>query len=279
MPLLTVMTFNVRYDEPADGRHAWPNRRGLVAAAIRASDPDLIGLQEPSANQWDDLASDLPGWLPFGDPRADEDDYFDRHGGFIKASRFDVRAGGRFWLSDTPHVAGSVSWANDWGPRACGWARLSDRFAGRDLIFASTHLDTNAGAWLPSARVLRGELDEIARGSPVILVGDFNCAAGSEAHAYLLEVAGFRDAWIEAGHSNAGVVTFNGFTTAIELPDEPDSLTDYPADVRQHRNCRIDWILLRGPLACAGASIDYRHEGGLMPSDHYPVTAVVSWEG
>ena len=273
------MTFNVRYDEPADGRHAWPHRRRLVAAAIRSHAPDLIGLQEPTVNQWEDMASDLPDWLPFGDASQDEDDCFDRHGGFIKASRFDVGAGGRFWLSATPHVAGSVSWANDWGPRACGWTRLHDRAAGRELIFASTHLDTNSGAWLPSARVLHAELDEIAHGSPVILVGDFNCAAGSETHAYLLEVAGYRDAWIEAGHSNAGVVTFHGFTQTVQLPDEPGRLQEYSPDVRQHRNCRIDWILFRGPLACGAAAIDYRHEDGLMPSDHYPVFAALSWEG
>ena len=41
-------------------------------------------------------------------------------------------------------------------------------------------------------------------------------------------------------------------------------------------NYRIDWILLRGRNIATSSIIDYRHDNGLLPSDHYPVVAHTS---
>ena len=71
------------------------------------------------------------------------------------------------------------------------------------------------------------------------------------------------------GLADEGVVTFNGFSAA-------DSARD--AVAIEHGNYRIDWILLRGPIACTSAEIDTRRPGGLPPSDHYPVIATIEWE-
>ncbi len=138
----------------------------------------------------------------------------------------------------------------------------------RELVFASTHVDTNAGSWLPSAKVLHQELDRIAGKADVVLVGDFNCAAGGDAHQYLLTTAGFRDAWREAGNSDDGIVTYHGFTGATRLQHG-----EYPADAAAHGNYRIDWILVRGQVISTAAEIDYRRDGDLLPSDHYPLLA------
>ena len=139
----------------------------------------------------------------------------------------------------------------------------------RRLIFACTHVDTNAGGWLPSARVLHAELDKVAAGVAIVLVGDFNCAAGSAAHKYLRESGRYRDAWNEAGLSDEGVVTFNGFSPDTRLPDD---------EGHSGRNYRIDWILVRGAIKCVSATSDYRTDRGLFPSDHYPVVAQVEWD-
>jgi endonuclease/exonuclease/phosphatase family metal-dependent hydrolase len=269
---LTVMTFNVRYDEPSDGRHAWPYRRDLVRGTIRAHDPDLLGLQEAMPAQWQDISSVLAGWLSFGGA-PEESNPSDLPSGFVKASRFDLLESGRFWLSDTPFIEGSVSWPNDWGPRACSWARLRDRRAS-ELTFACTHFDSNAGALLPSAEVLSRELDLIAGRTPVVLVGDFNCPAGSDAHRYLCGAGGYRDAWHDAGHRDEGIATFHGFSPASRI----DGANENPRFANGPSNERIDWILIRGPLACTAAAIDPRHHDGLLPSDHYPVIAAIEWD-
>jgi len=276
---LTVMTFNIRYDEPADGAHAWRHRRGAVLGTIRAHDPDLLAVQEPTAGQWDEIAAGLPALTPFGIPGAESEDGA-AHGGFFRTERFTAIDDGVFWLSDTPSVPYSVSWPNDWGPRACSWVLLRDNAAGERLVFASTHLDTNAGAWLPSARVLCAELDRVAGDMPVVLAGDFNCAAGSDAHAYLVRGGGFRDAWLEAGHADAGALTFNGFVPITSLPDDPralqrwrDASTPSGMFAGARDNYRIDWIMLRGAVTSREAQIDVHARGGLLPSDHYPVVA------
>ena len=274
---LSAMTFNVRYDEPADGSQAWPHRRELVIATIRGHDPDLIGLQEPTAFQFDEIAAGLAEYTAFG-LFADEWGGVEPHGGFFRTERFELRSSGLFWLSKTPDIAHSVSWDNDWGPRACGWVRLRDRLSDRELVFASTHVDTNAASWLPSAQVLHRQLALVADEGAVderaiVLVGDFNCPARTDAHRYLLSEAHYRDAWLEAGRADDGEVTYHGFTGAIRLTDR----AAYPADAFALHNYRIDWILLRGELRCTAAEIDVRREKGAIPSDHYPVVAVLEW--
>jgi endonuclease/exonuclease/phosphatase family metal-dependent hydrolase len=262
----TAMTFNVRYDEESDGDLRWANRRALVFDAIRANAPDLLAVQEPTPDQSADIAASLPGMTAFG-------------AGLVRAARFDVQESGAFEVSAT-------------GARTCAWTRLRDRLADRTLIFASTHFDTAEHTWLPSAIVVHGGLDALAAGLPIVLAGDFNCAAGSDAHRYLLEGAGFRDTWYEAGRSDAGVMTYNGFTPLTLLPSEgvdferflhatssaAGEFAHYQAHVRYHGNYRIDWILARGALACTTALVDTRHSAEVLPSDHYPVVARLRWQ-
>lgn len=259
------MTFNIRYDEDADGPHAWRHRRSGACQTITEHDPDLLGVQEPLPNQWDDLTAELPSLSRF--QAADVDDG-EPVGGFFRTSRFERRGGGQFWLSDTPRVPHSISWPNDYGARLCSWTRLRDRLAQRELVFACTHFDTNVLSLLPSAKVLHVELDALAADAPVIIVGDFNCAAGSRAHHYLCDEAGYRDAWTEAGRTDEGIVTFNGFAADTDRPS---------GVVLEQGNCRIDWILIRGALACTSAELDMRREAGMPPSDHYPVIATIAW--
>jgi len=269
---LSAMTFNVRYDEPADGSQAWPHRRELVIATIRGHDPDLIGVQEPNASQFDEIAAGLDEYTAFG-RYTDEWGGVEPHGGFFRTERFELRSSGLFWLSETPDIAHSVSWDNDWGPRACGWVRLRDRLHDRELVFASTHVDTNAGSWLPSAQVLHGELAAVGDERAIVLVGDFNCPAGSDAHAYLISDGHYRDAWLEAGRADDGEVTYHEFTGAVRLTDA----AVFPSAGFAHRNYRIDWILVRGDLSCSAAAIDVRRGSDVMPSDHYPVIATLEW--
>src|SRR3954464_7146655 len=163
---LTAMTFNVRYDEESDGADRWTNRRDLVADVIRVHHPDLLALQEPTPEQWSDVAARLAGMIAFD-------------GGFVRASRFDLLERG---VAALPPDAS----------RSCAWVRLRDRAADRVLLFACAHVDTAEQTWLGSAKTIHAELATIARGAAVVLAGDFNCAAGSDAHRYLLDTAGYR---------------------------------------------------------------------------------------
>jgi endonuclease/exonuclease/phosphatase family metal-dependent hydrolase len=262
--MFTVMTFNIRYDDGTDGPLGWRSRRAGVIAAIRAHRPDLLAIQEPTDAQARDIAAALPGWTPFG-PAGEEWDDLDPPRGLFRGDRFSAIDSGLFWLSDTPLVARSVSFANDYGARACAWVRLRDRVAERNLVFASTHFDTNQDGSLPSAVVVHAELGKIAGTDAVVLAGDFNSPAGSDAHRFLTTDGGFRDAWTVAGHADEGAVTFNHFVVPHVAPDVDGALGNF----------RIDWILLRGPLESLSAAVDDEIAGELPPSDHYPVVASI----
>jgi endonuclease/exonuclease/phosphatase family metal-dependent hydrolase len=262
---LTAMTFNVRYDEEWDGEHRWTHRRGAVIATISAVSPDLLAIQEPTEEQAADIAAALGSMRAIG-------------GGFASASRFDVVDGGAFGLPAAE-------------ARTCSWTRLRDREAGRPLVFACTHIDTAEDAWLPSARRVHAELDAVADNEAIVLAGDFNCAAGCNAHRYLLDAAGFRDTWYACGQADDGVMTYNGFTPLTTLPTVEVELQRFleatsPADgefahyqnhVRRYGNYRIDWILVRGPLAVTAAWID-RGDNWRAASDHYPAIASLLWQ-
>jgi endonuclease/exonuclease/phosphatase family metal-dependent hydrolase len=262
--MLTVMTFNIRYDDGSDGPLGWRPRRAGAIETIRAHSPDLLALQEPTEAQAQDIAAAMPGWTMFG-PSGEEWDDLDPPRGCFRTDRFFARDRGVFWLSDTPSIPRTVSFANDYGARACAWVALVERASGRELVFASTHLDTNQEGSLPSAHVVHDELQQIAGTTAAIVAGDFNSPAGSGAHRFLTEEAGWRDAWTDAGHLDAGVVTFNHFVVPHLAPAVDDA----------YGNFRIDWILLRGGLRCVSATVDDAISGPLPPSDHYPVVARV----
>ena len=84
--MLTVMTFNIRYDDGSDGPLGWRPRRSGVIATIRAHRPDLLAVQEPMEAQAQDIAAAMPGWTMFG-PAGDEWDDLDPPRGFYRADR------------------------------------------------------------------------------------------------------------------------------------------------------------------------------------------------
>lgn len=288
VPLLRVLSFNLRTADANDGPNAWPERSDHVFRAIRELDPDLLGLQETTVGQWEQCRDALGGGWDgaFGDRRDPK--YPGSHGqsAFWRRARFAEAGRTVFWLSDTPHVPGSITYANDWGARIVLAVRLTDRAAARDLVFAVAHFDTNPACWLPSTGVMTREIERFAPGVPAVATGDFNCPAGSAAWRWLTGEGGWRDPWTELGMRDDGVVTFHGFTGLAALPlDRPDHLKDWLAVVAPRdaahvvaaRNLRIDWIPFRGPFAAVAAAVDARSVDGRVLSDHFPVTATLRW--
>ena len=59
---LSVMTFNMRYDNPEDGQNNWRFRRERIAGVIKAQEVDVLGTQELLSNQFNDLSGLLTGY-------------------------------------------------------------------------------------------------------------------------------------------------------------------------------------------------------------------------
>lgn len=254
---IRVMSFNIRYDTPADGANAWPHRKDWVAEII-GREADLAGMQEVVKNQLDDLEARLPEFEFYGAGRDDGKEA----GEFVpiawRKGRFAVAEKGVFWLSETPDVAGSKGWDAAL-PRVSTWARLKDSVTGKTFLFVNTHFDHRGEqARRESARLLRRWIGENAKGDPVVLTGDFNTTPKSVPYRNLAEGEG---------------VAIKDARLAVEKPEGPESTWNGFMAIVPGR--RIDFVFTSGAAAATGfRTIDEMREGR-FPSDHCPIVAAV----
>lgn len=251
------MSYNLRYAS-AQPPNAWPERRPAMRELIRREAPDLIGTQEGVYPQLRELASDLLDydWIGLGRDGGSRGEFM---AVFYRRDRFEPLAFDHFWLSDTPSVIASTTWGHS-NRRMVTWVRFRDRASGREFEFWNTHFDHQVeDARQRAALLIRDRLALTDPNVPLLLVGDFNCAAGaSRAYTILTEEAGLADTWtLAARRRNEDFNTFNGFLPVVR------------------GSIRIDWILARRPLAVSQAAI-VDHDGrAAVPSDHFAVTATV----
>jgi endonuclease/exonuclease/phosphatase family metal-dependent hydrolase len=254
------MSFNIRYDNPADGEDAWPKRRGRAASVIRFHRADLVGLQEALPNQIADLEAALPGFAWFGDGRSAERD--GEHCAVLyREDRLELLEQGTFWLSETPDEAGSRSWDAAL-PRIATWGRFRDRRSGATFFFFNTHFDHRGEvARRESAALLVRRVAEIAGpDAPAVLTGDFNVTPDSEPYRVLTGAGAPRlvDAMTVSRSPHHGPTSsWNGFDAVA--PDR-----------------RIDFVFVRPTVEVRQHGIlSDRFDGDRFPSDHLPVLAEV----
>lgn len=252
---LRVMTFNVRLPLEQDGANQWKFRRDLAAHVIARAKPDIIGTQELHKVQGDDLLARLRGYAWFGIDRRGG--HADEHMGiFYRHDRFRLVELGNFWLSDTPDVAGSISWGHPF-PRMVTWGLFETKADGRRFYVLNTHFPYRAEdgeARAKAARMIRDRIGALPPDVPVILTGDFNTEPDSAVHALLIEK--LADAHDAAPVRTGPDATFHAYAGKGDR--------------------RIDWILSRGFRAERVETIPDRR-GILFPSDHYPVIADLAW--
>jgi endonuclease/exonuclease/phosphatase family metal-dependent hydrolase len=256
---LTIMSYNIRYDNPDDGINAWPNRKDHVAEMMTdVYSADIIGVQEALKHQLDDLQAKMPGYSWVGVGRDDGKDQGEFSPIFYNTDRFDLIATNTFWLSETPDRPGSRSW-DAAITRIATWAKLSDRESGQEFYVINTHFDHRGEvARKESARLITEFVEGLDEDIPVLLTGDFNVTEESEAYAVLADSPILNDARYlsEEGHEGP-TATFNDWETL------------------QPEESRIDYIFVNSHVSVLSHKIaDDRYEGR-FPSDHLPVIARV----
>lgn len=254
---LCVMSYNLRFAS-LSGPNAWPDRRPVMRELIRRVDPDVIGTQEGIYAQLRELGMDLPeyDWIGLGREGGSRGEFT---AVFYRRARLEPIEFDYFWLSDTPDCVGSTSWGNKL-PRMVTWVRFRDRKTQSEFYFWNTHLDhQSAVAREKSALLIRQRVAGFDRRVPLLLVGDFNAAAGASAPFEILTAENFFvDAW-QVAHERRGegVGTFNNFR-GVPIG-----------------GARIDWILVRGNIIVDSVEIVTNRYNGRFASDHYPVVAHV----
>ncbi len=260
--MIKVMSFNIRVGLANDGENHWQHRKALALARIQAFGPDLLGLQEClDDDQAEFVRANLPTYHFHGIHRGGP-------GGtalemaplLFRQPSFRLLDTGCFWLSETPEVAGSKSWGSNY-PRTVTWAKLACLASGRVLTFVNTHFDYHPPAIAGDAQVLGQWLDQLREEeTPLIITGDFNADKDSQAYRALTEGGELIDAFRQLHPLGTDEVTYH----AYGLPEEMAA---------------IDWILVSDHFRVLAADIDRCRHGHLFPSDHYPLTAVLDWQG
>lgn len=258
---LRMMTYNIRFDNPADGVHAWPNRKELVASVIRFHKADIIGVQEALEYQIQDLMELLPGydWVGVG---RNEDGGGEFSAILYRSSVVAVKAAQTFWLSESPDEPGSKSWDSSL-PRIATWAHFVTSSDGRELFVLNTHFDHRGEqARLESARLLKEQVSKLANGLPVIVMGDLN--ATSEQPPLVL----LSDTPLSDGRSLR-----DGFVHSIVPHHGPASTWTGFTKIAADR--RIDYIFASEDLPIHYHAILTDKLEDRYPSDHLPVLVEV----
>lgn len=173
-PVVKVMSWNIRYDNPDDGINNWSNRRHGVIKFMKETNADIIGLQESLNNQSKDIKKGLKVYNYIGVGRDDGKKRGEFCSIFYNKKRFKLINSGTFWLSETPDVAGSRGWDAACN-RIVSWAQLLDRQSSEKFFVFNTHFDhVGEVARVESARLLVRRISEIATDIPFVVTGDFN---------------------------------------------------------------------------------------------------------
>ncbi len=269
---LQIFSYNIRYNNPADGANAWPQRQARVAALLQAYQPDLIGLQEVRHEQLTALATALPAYNWLGVGRDDGVAAGEYAPIFYRRERLAQQEYGHFWLSETPDQVGSFGW-DAACVRIATWAIFTDNRTGAQFLHLNTHLDHRGlRAQLESVKLLQAFLVDQAPTMPAIITGDFNCAPDSETYQALI-----------APSPSTGAIFADAMAQSVTPHEGPTATftTDF-ADPLQEK---IDYIFLYAGKAGSDHFTVTRHAiltdqaDGCYPSDHLPVLAELAWQG
>ncbi|MDG2221240.1 MAG: endonuclease/exonuclease/phosphatase family protein [Rubripirellula sp.] len=258
---LKIVTYNIRCMNRSDGEDYWPKR--IEAVTNFLDDYDLIGLQEVTKPQFDQLRKRLTDFDSYGLGRSDGKSGGEHAAIFFRRDLLEMSSQGTFWLSETPDQVGTKGWDADL-PRTCTWMVLKRRDSEAQVWVANTHFDhRGVQARTESAKLIRRMAHQLGEGLPTIVMGDFNCLPGSDPYQALttLEVTDsnpLTDARKASEQEPIGPgSTWNGFSQII-----PDRI--------------IDHLFVEGPVTVRTVEVlDPRTQSGRFASDHLPVTASI----
>lgn len=256
---LRVMSYNIRFDNPADGENAWGNRKAFLVSQIAYHAPDLVGTQEGLAHQLADMAGGLPQYAYFGKGRDAGENEGEFSAVFYRTDRLELESEGTFWLSPTPEVP-SRGWDAALN-RICTYGLFRHRASGRRFFMFNTHFDhIGQQARRESVQLILSKIEEInAEGFPVILTGDLNLEPDTEPIQILS--GSMTDAYTATGAAAYGLAgTFNGFDCTTPATRRIDYIFTSPDQLTVSRFATLSETRAKG-----------------FPSDHFPVLATLEW--
>jgi endonuclease/exonuclease/phosphatase family metal-dependent hydrolase len=268
------MSFNIRDGTFNDHENRWENRRAILYGVLRKYDSDIVGLQEAYRFQIDQICDALPqyGWIGVG--RDDGKDKGEHSAILYRKDKLDVAEQGTFWFSDTPRKPGSITWGNV-VTRICTWGRFIHKPSAKAFCVFNLHLDhISQPSREKSVVLLERRIAERSHPDPVIVTGDFNSGEKNEVIGYLEGQLPLKDA-----KAVAAVAPISLIDTFRLIHPQAKKVGTFHEFKGGRNGDRIDYIFTLPVLKVLDASILYDAEEGRYPSDHFPITAMISLSG
>jgi endonuclease/exonuclease/phosphatase family metal-dependent hydrolase len=209
----TVATYNVRLANHGDSvnGNGWGKRAPYVAKVALFHEFDIFGTQEGFYEQLKDLKRLMPGYEYIGVGREDGKKEGEHSAIFYRTDKFKMLEHGDFWLSEDQTKPN-----RGWDAvciRVCTWGKFKELSTGLTFVYFNLHMDhKGVKAREESAKLILKKIQEMPKGTPVILSGDFNVDQFSSAYKLLNTSGIVRDAYDKATLIYEPVVgTFNGF--------------------------------------------------------------------
>ena len=254
---ITVLSYNIRYDNPNDGENQWKYRKERVANYIKEIKPDIIGMQEVLDPQLVFLDLSLTEFCFVGVGREDGKTKGEYSPILYNSNRLTLLQTDTFWLSETPKVI-SVGWDAAL-ERICTYAQFKHKETGQKFWVFNTHFDhIGELARIQSAKLIHQKIKMLNTNNfPVIITGDFNLTPDTA------PIKIFQNAYVDVmqktptNANNYG--TFTGF------------------DKLSNGEERIDYIFQKGLKTLKSTHIWLKTTSGGWASDHHPVQAIFSF--
>lgn len=206
---LSTMSFNVRNKEVFEKEGMadyekefthWDNRKTAIASMIADIQPDLLGVQEPSESQLNEMKTLLAGYTWEGTlPGTDLGDILGKtallNGMFYRTDKFDFVSSGTWYYGSSDGSHSGQNPLSDLYRRYFQWAKLTHKQSGETVWLFNTHLPTNGEDEDGTLRTqcmqeLISKVRELVSENEVLYItGDFNCGYSDDRGKSILAVA------------------------------------------------------------------------------------------
>ncbi|WP_431127732.1 endonuclease/exonuclease/phosphatase family protein [Flagellimonas flava] len=252
----SIMTFNIRYNNPKDGENWWEKRKEDVGALVNFYKPEIMGIQEGLHEQVTFLDGFLTQYDYVGVGRDDGKEKGEYAAIFYNKSSLELLDTKTYWLSETPEKV-SVGWDASM-ERIVTYAKFKDKDNQKILHVFNCHYDhIGPLARENSSKVVLDLIKKMGVGNErVAVIGDLNSLPDSKPIQILKQE--FKDAFEASETTPYGPIgTSNSFKTMDNLKN------------------RIDYILVKNLTVKSYIAIDDKRKNGFFVSDHLPVMVTV----
>lgn len=248
----SLMTFNIRYNNPQDGEDKWSERKEELCHLISYYHPHFVGIQESMPQQVAFINSKLPNYAYVGFGRDGKGSESESVPIFYDSTQYQLLDWEVFWLSESPDEI-SRGWDAALN-RITTMGIFSEKNSGDTLYLFNAHFDHRGElAREKSGQVIWDKIESLGiLDEKIIVMGDLNSHPDDEAIEFLK--IRLDDAYELTDIPPYGPIgTFNGFDYKI-IPER-----------------RIDYIFAKNLKVLRYRTINDKRSNGRCISDHLPV--------